>query len=64
MTRRFRGLASGLAVVAVLASYASAGGWAGSALGKAQFGAVWNDRPFDPSDLAGRVVLVKTWADG
>ena len=63
MRKRISVLIGGVAVAA-LSGPALAGGWADSPLGKASFGEVWNGRPFNPADLAGRVVLVKTWADG
>jgi hypothetical protein len=62
-TRISRGWA-GLALLAA-AGFAQAGGsWTDSPLGKAKFGEVWNSQAFSPEALSGRVVVVKTWADG
>ncbi len=50
-------------LLAVLAAPAVAGGWEDSPLGKAKFGEVWSGPAVQHRALAGKVVLVKHWAD-
>lgn len=42
---------------------ASAGSWAKSPLGQAEFGKVWSGESFETGDLAGDVVLLVWWTD-
>ena len=49
-------------IVPLAAEPASGAGWDKSPLGRAKFGELWSGRPFKTADLAGKVVLVKSWA--
>lgn len=62
MSTRFVSILS-VSVVALTPLSGSAASWDKSALARSEFGEVWSGPPLEVKDLAGKVVLVKTWAE-